>query len=113
MAHGPAARVDFATTEARRRNTARPVILIGFTRAGNLGLGYLASTLRARGYDVEILEFEDAFETILASIRRYDPILVGFSLIFQFYIDRYAAMIHALRLSGVTAHFTMGATFLP
>jgi anaerobic magnesium-protoporphyrin IX monomethyl ester cyclase len=111
MVHGPLARVDFASTGARERNTGRPVVLIGFRRAGNLGLGYLASTLRARGYLVEILEFEDRFETILAAIRRHDPILVGFSLIFQFYVDRYAVMIRALRSHGVTAHFTMGGHF--
>ena len=111
MVHGPSARVDFASTEARERNTARAVVLVGFRRAGNLGLGYLASTLRARGYRVEILEFEDTFETILAAIRRHDPIVVGFSLIFQFYVDCYAAMIRALRAYGVTAHFTMGGHF--
>jgi anaerobic magnesium-protoporphyrin IX monomethyl ester cyclase len=111
MVHGPLAGVDFASTEACERNTARPVVLIGFRRAGNLGLGYLASTLRARGYQVEILEFEDAFETILAAIRRHDPIVVGFSLIFQFFVDRYAVMIRALRSHGVTCHFTMGGHF--
>jgi len=111
MVRGALARVDFASTGARERNTRRPVVLIGFLRAGNLGLGYLASTLRARGYQVEILEFEDTFETILSAIRRHDPILVGFSLIFQFYVDRYAVMIRALRSHGVTAHFTMGGHF--
>jgi anaerobic magnesium-protoporphyrin IX monomethyl ester cyclase len=111
MVHGLHERVDFASTEVRERNTARPVVLVGFRRAGNLGLGYLASTLRARGYRVEILEFEDSFETILAAIRRHDPIIVGFSLIFQFYVDRYASMIRALRSDGVTAHFTMGGHF--
>jgi anaerobic magnesium-protoporphyrin IX monomethyl ester cyclase len=110
MVQGPA-RVDFASTGARPRSTERSVVLIGFLRAGNLGLGYLASTLRARGYRVEILEFEDTFETILSAIRRHDPLLVGFSLIFQFYIHRYAEMIRALRSHGVTAHFTMGGHF--
>jgi anaerobic magnesium-protoporphyrin IX monomethyl ester cyclase len=111
MAHGPLARADFASTGARERKTARAVVLIGFRRVENLGLGYLASTLRARGYRVEILEFEDTFENILAAIRHHDPILVGFSLIFQFYIERYAALIRALRADGVAAHFTIGGHF--
>lgn len=106
-----AERVNFAVTSDRKRDISRPVVLVGFRRAGNLGLGYLASTLRARGYRVAILEFEDDFENILAAIRDLDPILVGFSLIFQFYIKRYAAMIRALRLRGITAHFTMGGHF--
>jgi len=111
MVHGSLRRVDFASTSVRARNTTRPVVLIGFRRAGNLGLGYLASTLRARGYQVEILEFEDAFETILAVVRRRNPVVVGFSLIFQFYISRYATLIRALRSNGVNAHFTMGGHF--
>ncbi|HML14512.1 MAG TPA: radical SAM protein [Xanthobacteraceae bacterium] len=111
MAHGPLARANFASTSAHERNTARPVVLIGFRRAENLGLGYLASTLRARGYRVEILEFEDTVENIVAAVRRHDPILVGFSLIFQFYIERYAALIRTLRTHGVNAHFTIGGHF--
>lgn len=106
-----AGRVNFAVTSDRRRDVSRPVVLIGFRRGGNLGLGYLGSTLRARGYRVELLEFEDSFENILAALRALDPILVGFSLIFQLYIKRYATVIRSLRSSGVTAHFTMGGHF--
>jgi len=104
-------RAEFAATAARARDTSRPVVLVGFRRAGNLGLGYLASTLRARGYRVELLEFESDPETILAAVRRLDPILVGFSLIFQFYVYRYAVLIRRLRGQGVAAHFTMGGHF--
>src|SRR5579862_3587570 len=102
---------DFKNTLARPRDTARSVVLIGFKRQGNLGLGYLASTLRARGYPVEILDFEDSFEEILASIRRAQPVLVGFSLIFQFYIFRFEELMRRLRAHGTDAHFTMGGHF--
>ena len=40
------------------RNTLRPVLLIGFQRHSNLGIGYLASTLQHYGYAVVILDFE-------------------------------------------------------
>jgi len=102
---------EFASTRARERDTSRTVVLIGFKRQGNLGLGYLASTLRARGYTVEILDFEDPLEEILAAVRLADPILVGFSLIFQFYIFRFEKMMRALREQGCHAHFTMGGHF--
>lgn len=101
----------FAATAARPRDTSRPLVLIGFQRAGNLGLGYLASALRARGWRVELLEFEDDAHAIADRVRRLDPILVGFSLIFQFYVHRYAALARLLRAHGVAAHFTMGGHF--
>ncbi|MBV8196823.1 MAG: B12-binding domain-containing radical SAM protein, partial [Candidatus Eremiobacteraeota bacterium] len=103
--------VDFAATLDRERKTERNVVLVGFKRQGNLGLGYLASTLRARGYCVEILDFEDPYEAVRGAIDRLDPVLVGFSLIFQFYIHRFNKLISRLRADGVRAHFTMGGHF--
>ena len=102
---------DFASTSARTRDVSRPVVLVGFKHMGNLGLGYLASTLRARGYRVEILDFEDEFDSILEAVQRLDPVLVGFSLIFQFYVFRFEEMMRRLREHGVRAHFTMGGHF--
>lgn len=102
---------DFGNTLARPRDITRPVVLIGFKRQGNLGLGYLASTLRARGYPVEILDFEDTYEEIRDAVVRAQPVLVGFSLIFQFYIFRFEELMRRLRADGVNAHFTMGGHF--
>src|SRR5215470_13061893 len=74
---------------ARERDTSRTVMLIGFQRQANLGLGYLAATLRSFGYRVEVLDFEQDRREILAAAKAADPILIGFSLIFQFYIDQF------------------------
>ena len=48
---------------------------------------------------------------VLEAVKRTDPILVGFSLIFQFYIRRYGALIRMLREEGVGCHFTMGGHY--
>lgn len=93
------------------RDTRRPVLLIGFLRQGNLGLGYLSATLRRFGYRVEVLDFESDVDELVAAACRLQPMLVGFSLIFQFYVRRYAALAQALRDSGVDAHFTIGGHF--
>ena len=90
---------------------ARPVVLIGFQSMGNLGLGYLAATLRAAGYDVRVLDIELPQAALVAAVRGADPMLVGFSLIFQFYVRRYAKLMAALRAAGVEAHFTMGGHY--
>jgi len=102
----PVRLMDFA-----RRSRSKPVILIGFQNQGNLGIGYLASTLRQNGYEVEMIDFEIDKDLILERVRDLDPILVGFSLIFQFYITRFGELIDCLRDGGIDCHFTMGGHF--
>src|SRR5260370_308784 len=96
---------------ARRRDTSRPIMLVRFQEQANLGLGYLASTLRSHGYSVEVFDFEQPAEEILRAAKSLDTILIGFSLIFQFYVDRFGVLISYLRDHGVNCHFTMGGHF--
>lgn len=95
----------------RERDTSRPVMLVGFQHQGNLGLGYLAAVLRQYGYTVHVVDIEQAPEQILKTAQELNPILIGFSLIFQFFIDRYAALLYVLRANGIDCHFTMGGHF--
>jgi len=99
-----------ATTE-RERNTSRPVMLVGFQNQGNLGLGYLAAVLRQYGYSVHVVDIEQEPEKILQKALEINPVLIGFSLIFQFFIDRYAVLLYLLRAHGIDCHFTMGGHF--
>ena len=87
------------------------VALIGFQKMGNLGLGYLSAVLREAGYRVEVIDIEAPPEETHARVLACRPILVGFSLIFQFYIRRTARMMAQLRRAGVDAHFTMGGHY--
>jgi len=99
------------STREERRNVSRPVMLLGFLAQANLGLGYLASVLREKGYRVEIVDFESEPEHILEQAKSLDPVLIGFSLIFQFYIERFHSLIGLLRKAGINCHFTMGGHF--
>ena len=67
----------------RGRDRSRPVMLVGFQNQGNLGLGYLAAVLRGRGYAVHVVDIEQEPEAIARVAREIDPVLIGFSLIFQ------------------------------
>lgn len=87
------------------------VVLIGFQKMGNLGLGYLSAVLRQAGFRVQVVDIEAPEAEILAAVKALDPVLVGFSLIFQFYIRRYGALMAMLRENGVDAHFTMGGHY--
>ncbi len=102
--------VDSATTMAQAAG-GRPVMLIGFQEQANLGLGYLAAVLRNAGYEVTVFDFEQDRARILAAARSLNPLLIGFSLIFQFYIDRFGDLIRYLRAAGIDCHFTMGGHF--
>jgi len=104
-------RVHDGSTPQNSRDTARPIFLIGFQNQGNLGLGYLAATVRQHGYSVRVFDFESDPATILEAALRERPLLIGFSLIFQFYIHRFASLIRLLRSNGVACHFTMGGHF--
>lgn len=96
---------------ARGRDTSRPVLLIGFQSQGNLGLGYLSAVLKQQGYSVLVVDIEHDAAEIVELALQAQPVLVGFSLIFQFYIDRYANLVRLLRSAGVSCHFTMGGHF--
>lgn len=95
----------------RTRDGSDSVVLIGFQQQANLGLGYLASVLRADGYTVQVFDFDQEPQVILDGVRNSQPLLVGFSLIFQFYVDRFRALAQYLRAHGVSCHFTIGGHF--
>src|SRR6516165_1931490 len=104
-------RILSSTPSTRVRDTSRSVMLIGFQRHSNLGVGYLAANLQRWGYRVEVFDFEADREEIVWAAKRLDPVLVGFSLIFQSYISWFGSLIGYLRQQGVTCHFTMGGHF--
>jgi anaerobic magnesium-protoporphyrin IX monomethyl ester cyclase len=87
------------------------VALVGFQDQGNLGVGYLAAVLRQRGYTPEMIEVRDNPETIAARLLASEPLLVGFSLIFQFFLPQYRRIAQHLRRAGVTCHFTIGGHY--
>jgi len=86
-------------------------VLIGFQEQGNLGIGYVASTLAQHGFEVHILDFREKREFILDAIRCAKPALVGFSLIFQYYVPQFRDLASYLRDNGVDCHFCVGGHY--
>src|SRR5262245_39409827 len=87
------------------------VLLVGFSDQGNLGIGYLAAALQRRGRQVHIVDVRDDRDHILGVAQRVEPVLVGFSLIFQYYLPQFAALASWLRARGLRAHFTIGGHY--
>ena len=90
---------------------SKPVALVAFNEQDNLGIGYVASVLLQEGFHVRILDFRLGPDTILQHLQRLDPIVVGFSVIFQHYIDSFRDLIQFLRRNGVSCHFSAGGHY--
>jgi anaerobic magnesium-protoporphyrin IX monomethyl ester cyclase len=87
------------------------VLLVGYEEQDNLGIRYLSGRLLRDGHHTRIVAFNNNPSPLLAAIRRDQPDVVGFSLIFQFMVPEFGAVIRALRAAGVDAHFTIGGHY--
>jgi anaerobic magnesium-protoporphyrin IX monomethyl ester cyclase len=92
-------------------STGPEVLLVGYQDQGNLGMGYLAATLQQHGRTVELVDVRDGAEAIVARVEGTRPLVVGFSLIFQFFLPQFRRVAAALRASGCTSHFTIGGHY--
>jgi radical SAM superfamily enzyme YgiQ (UPF0313 family) len=87
------------------------VVLIGYQDQGNLGMGYLASVLQQDGRDIELIDVRDGPEAICQRLQSRQPSVVGFSLIFQFFLPQFRSVATRLRQGGVMSHFTIGGHY--
>src|ERR1022692_2524396 len=91
--------------------TTTDVLLVGYQDQGNLGMGYLASALREHGYTVALCEVRDGPAEIEAAVRRAQPAVLGFSLIFQYFLPQFRRVAAHLRRAGIQCHSTMGGHY--
>jgi len=87
------------------------VVLIGYQDQGNLGMGYLAAVLQQHGRTVEMIDVRDGAERIAERLLNKQPLVVGFSLIFQFFLPQFRSIASHLRAAGITSHFTIGGHY--
>jgi anaerobic magnesium-protoporphyrin IX monomethyl ester cyclase len=90
---------------------SRRVLLVGYEDQDNLGIRYLSSRLLEDGHETRIVAFGNDPGPLLAVIEEEQPDVVGFSLIFQYMVPEFGAVIRALRDAGVDAHFTIGGHY--
>ncbi|MBD3205097.1 radical SAM protein [Candidatus Bathyarchaeota archaeon] len=89
----------------------KEVIFIAYQNQENLGVGYLSSFLESKGFTSEIIDWNQDPMSIHKKISYEDPILVGFSLIFQYDFSRLYKVSHYLRDRGLKQHFTVGGHY--
>ena len=90
---------------------SQTVVLIAFTEQDNLGVGYIGSILHQQNFIVRILDFRLGPQKILEHLRNLKPTVVGFSIIFQHFINDFRDMITYLRQNGITCHFSAGGHY--
>jgi radical SAM superfamily enzyme YgiQ (UPF0313 family) len=74
-------------------------------------MGYLAATLERAGWSVEMIDVREGPEAIGARLCGAPPLVVGFSLIFQFFLPQFRRVAAHLRDIGITSHFTIGGHY--
>lgn len=89
----------------------KSILFVAFQEQDNLGIGYLSSVLLEAGYRPIIVDFLCGEDILLQKIKDTKPLIVGFSLIFQYHIRDFQRLIRHLRVQGVGCHFCAGGHF--
>lgn len=88
-----------------------PVVFISVIDYDNLGVGYMASVLSGAGFEPIVINLRWKKSYILKILKSADPVLIGFSVIFDNYIESFTELINYLRQRGINCHFTAGGHF--
>lgn len=91
--------------------SSQSVFIIAFGELDNLGVGYLMSALNDSGIESRMIDFRYDNDEILLNLRRHDPLVVGFSVIYESYFNQFAGLIKYLRNGGISCHFTAGGSY--
>jgi anaerobic magnesium-protoporphyrin IX monomethyl ester cyclase len=89
----------------------KTIVFVAFEECDHLGVGYMASLLSQNGFETRVIDFRYKKEEILRQIKEINPLVIGFSIIFQYHIYSFKDLITYLREEGVTCHFTAGGQY--
>ena len=87
------------------------VVFVAFEERENLGIGYMHAILSGAGYSVAIIDISKDKSEILRELLEQDPVVVGFSVIFEYHLYRFQELIEYLKKEGLQSHFTAGGHF--
>jgi radical SAM superfamily enzyme YgiQ (UPF0313 family) len=88
-----------------------PIAFVAAQEYSNLGIGYIAALLSKIGFETTVIDIRNKKEDILKILKRMDPVLIGFSVIYQYHINWFIDMINYLRDNGIQNHLTAGGHF--
>ena len=88
-----------------------PVFIITTGDYDNLGVGYLMSMLAGKGIKARLVDCRYGGEEILAHLQRHDPLIIGFSVVYEGCLEEFTGLAKYLRDGGITCHFTAGGSY--
>lgn len=88
-----------------------PVVFIASKEYDNLGIGYMSAMLDKAGFSSDIIDVSYKKKKILKKLISLNPVIVGFSVIYQYHIDRFAKLVRFLRKGGIKCHLTAGGHY--
>ncbi len=71
----------------------------------------MAAILAGQGFRTTVIDVRTENSDILRLLKRLKPKIVGFSVIYQYYIDKFADLAGFLREQGINCHFTAGGHY--
>ncbi len=77
----------------------------------NLGIGYMSAVLSGKGFRTRVIDVRGKRSVILGTLKKLEPLLIGFSVIYQYNINKFADLIAFLRNGGINCHFTAGGHY--
>jgi len=87
------------------------VLFVAFEEFDNLGIRYISSILAENGFGIRIIDIRKGKKKILDIIKETRPIIIGFSVIYQYYIMKFRDTARFLRKNGITSHFCAGGHY--
>lgn len=89
------------------------VALVGAELEENLGLRYLHSSIEKKRHRAEIFDFhtQSQISAVVAEILKFNPELVGLSMVFTGRAREFVELAKALRETSFTGHITAGGHF--
>ena len=87
------------------------IVFIAITDYDNLGIGYMSALLSEAGFKTKTIDFRVKKPYLLKIVKKLDPFIIGFSIIFLNHINRFTELIEYLRKGGINCHFTAGGHY--
>ena len=90
----------------------KKICFISYLDQDNLGVGYIASTLlKTNNFDILLIDIKETYPIIIENILEAEPLIVGFSIVFQAQLDIFNKLIKVLRENKIQCHFTAGGHY--